>query len=78
MHSACARRSRGEVPLGRQADSMFVISWQGGITGEVTFGRQTEFTVRLELADGGENGGRGGVRYACSSLLWRAARRADS
>jgi hypothetical protein len=69
MHSACARRAREDVPLGRHADSMFVISWQGGMTGEVTFGRQTEFTVvcvqsvrdemRVRRERMGGNGGEG-------------------
>lgn len=42
---------------------MFVISWQGGMTGEVTLGRQTEFTVgegRLAV-DGKDGQGRGTV-----------------
>jgi hypothetical protein len=64
---------------------MFVISWQGGTTGEVTFGRQTEFTVvcvqsardEIRVRRGGM--GERGVQYASSpSVLCRAARSADS
>ena len=47
---------------------MLVISWQGGMTGVVMLGRQTEFTVGEELAVVGEREGVW-VRYACSSLL---------
>ncbi len=57
MHSAWARRSRGEVPLGVQADWMLMISWQGGITGEVVLGKQTSSTgdVLVESAiEGGK------------------------
>jgi hypothetical protein len=79
MHSACARRSRGLVPLGRQADSMFVISWHGGIMGSVTLGRQTEFTVVMLVLGAfeleGECKGRlmDGVRYASPPSVCRAA-----
>jgi len=38
---------------------MLVISWQGGMTGVVTLGRQTEFTVGEELAVEGKGKGYG-------------------
>lgn len=45
MHSAWASRSRELVPLGVQADSMLIMDWQGGMTGEVVLGKQTVSTV---------------------------------